>query len=127
MKGTRIAVALLALGLMAGVVCAEEPPVIVRDPMKLAAPEVAWAKPDRAPPIRALVIAPMVARRDVYDLAAHLNMTFDKIETYNHEQMNFAPDPMGRMDRPDLEKTETRVVPASAWHVSEVTTTRRAR
>ena len=92
---------------------ADQPPHIVRDPMKVSPPALAWAKPDEATPIRALVICPWGNTRDVYRLAQHMNITFDLITTFNHQEVNFDATTAGRIDQPELVHTDRLLLPAS--------------
>ena len=107
-----------ALGLALAAVCvslclgAATPPIIT-DPMKVFPPEAPWAKPDKAPPIRALVVAPWGATRDAYALAQHMNLRFDLITTYNEKVANFDPVTADRVDQPELAHTDRLFLPAA--------------
>ncbi|MFQ5810845.1 MAG: hypothetical protein ACE5JM_14610, partial [Armatimonadota bacterium] len=102
----------LILASLALPLLAAAPPDIIRDAADLPPPALTWALPDKAPAIRALVICPWGATRDVYELAAHMKLKFDLIETANGAEINLSEDMSGRMDQLERMHTDRKIVPA---------------
>jgi hypothetical protein len=88
---------------------AELAPGVPTSGLEIDRPTLPWTLPTHEPPIRALVIAPWIASRDVTMLAQHMALRVDLVETRDSSRIDFDDDTLSRTDHPEFAHTTQRL------------------
>ena len=84
-------------------------PGVAKSGLEIDRPVFPWALPTHEPPIRALVITPWIASRDVAMLAQHMPLQLDLVETRDSTRIDFDDDTLSRTDHPEFAHTTRRL------------------